>query len=122
LYSFGDDQEQNTMPGADLFSSLATPFYTTYSEGKGKPFAISETSAPYHYVQGTTTPSPGGASEYDMKTQWLGSLFGSATHAQFPKMIAACWFNFLKDERDETLDFRAVLGSSQVAGAVNALA
>ncbi|KZT61717.1 glycoside hydrolase family 26 protein [Calocera cornea HHB12733] len=121
FYSFGDDQTQNTMPGSDLFSSMATPFYNNYAEGKSKAFAIAETSAPFHYYTGTTTPAPGGASEYDIKTQWLNELVGSATHNLYPKMIAAVWFNYLKDERDETLDFRAVLGSSHIAGAVNAL-
>ncbi|KZO98455.1 glycoside hydrolase family 26 protein [Calocera viscosa TUFC12733] len=121
FYSFGDDQTQNTMPGADLFSSMASPFYNTYAEGKGKAFALAETSAPYHYYSGTTTPAPGGASEYDIKSQWLNELVGSATHSMYPKMIAAIWFNYLKDERDETLDFRAILGNSQIAGAVNAL-
>ncbi|KZO95128.1 glycoside hydrolase family 26 protein [Calocera viscosa TUFC12733] len=117
FYWFGEDQQENTVASSGLFTSQAAPFYNAYAEAKGKPFVLSETSGGYHYYTGTSTPALGGASEYDIKTNWLDQILGADTKAMFPNMIAAVWFNYEKDERDQTIDYRGVLGNSAVQGA-----
>ncbi|KZT59734.1 glycoside hydrolase family 26 protein [Calocera cornea HHB12733] len=121
FYWFGDDQQQNTVASPGTFTGQAAPFYDAYAGGKGKPFVLSETSGGYHYFTGSSTPAAGGASEYAIKTGWLEQVSGAATKALFPNMVAAVWFNYEKDEREQTIDYRGVLGSSAVQGAFAAL-
>jgi len=119
FYWFGADQQENTAAPSGEFTSTAAPFYNVYSAAKGKPFVVSETSGGYHYYTGTTSPAPGGASEYDIKVGWLEQITGAAS--QFPNLIAAVWFNYEKDERGQTIDYRGIGGNSGVQGAFAAL-
>ncbi|KZO95127.1 glycoside hydrolase family 26 protein [Calocera viscosa TUFC12733] len=121
FYSFGINQQENTAPSQNLFTQTAGPFYDTYSAEKGKPFVLSETSAAFHYYTGTEVATSGGASELTIKSQWINQILSWDTHYAFPNMIAAVWFNFVKNEREQTIDYRALLGNWDVQNMVYAL-
>jgi len=118
LYWFGYQQHQNTLPSSNFFINSVTPFYNQFVGPKNKPFVVAETGAAYHYVLDTSTPAPGGATEYNIKTQWFDQLFGTSTKSQFPLYIGAVWFNYDKDENRngtmQTVDYRCLLGNAGV--------
>ncbi|EJU05803.1 glycoside hydrolase [Dacryopinax primogenitus] len=121
FYSFGIDQQENTVPNSGFLIQTAGPFYDTYSAAKGKPFVLSETSAAYHYYTGTQVAAAGGSNELQIKTAWMNEVLGWNTHYNFPNMVAAVWFNYQKNERDQTIDYRAILGNPSVQSMVYAL-
>ncbi|KZT59732.1 glycoside hydrolase family 26 protein [Calocera cornea HHB12733] len=121
FYSFGINQQDNTPPTQNFFIQTAGPFYQTYSEAKGKSFVLSETSAAYHYYTGTEVAAVGGYSELSIKQGWMKQILGWNAHNTFPNMVAAVWFNYEKNERAQTIDYRAIGGNSAVQSMVYAL-
>ena len=100
LTAFHDDTAGgaavNSVPRAGELAEMLTAsggenFYSTYAEGRAKPFLL-QTAAFY-------SPASGGASEAGIKTGWWDQVVGTATSAEFGRTAAVVW-----DERTSTRD------------------
>ena len=88
---------ENELPPAGAFAGLMNgsgsvpDFYAGYAERFSKPLAIVETAAFYR-------PGGGGAGESQIKSAWLGQVFGTQTLAHFPWLRMVNWFEWRKTE------------------------
>jgi len=112
VYWFGSDYTKylrNEMPTPNYFMKSVQPYHDAYPLKYGKPFFVSETSAPWNlnWTDNTIT-------EVEMKREWMSQLFGPSTFV-LKQYIGALWFNYLKVETIATstgnLDFRLVMGN-----------
>jgi hypothetical protein len=109
LYHWGNSWPwgKNDLPEANEFASqvrgtykgllgdqTSVPdFYATYAVGHNKPFTIAETSALYN-------PGQNGASNYDIKMDWINQVFAPNIATEFPRLKMLLWFEHEKYERD----------------------
>jgi hypothetical protein len=109
LYHFGNEWPwgPNNIPEADTFVDQITGrydggqgdermvpnFYQVYAVGHHKPFAISETAALYDLANAGT-----GASELQLKSDWIHQVYNPAVRAEFPDLGLVNWFEHEKYE------------------------
>ena len=122
LYHFGHawPYGENETPEADKFAqqlrgtytgnaryedqSAVPDFYQSFAVARGKPMAVTETSALYN-----ETPAQPGDANPEIKSSWIGQVYGAATQQQFPLLKMASWFEVRKYEAEAggTVDWRA---------------
>jgi hypothetical protein len=86
-------------------------FYAVYAVGHNKPFVLAETSALYN--PNTTD----GASNYDIKMNWLNQVFSCSVITQFPRLKMLLWFEYYKYETGTGMvDWRVTYDPTVLAG------
>lgn len=78
------------IPFADINPSCES-FLKLYAIPNDLPLVLSETGASFTRSLQTGQPAPGGASEYDMKLQWLKQLLSSDITNAAPRFKAFLW-------------------------------
>jgi hypothetical protein len=96
--------------------SMIPDFYATYAVGHHKPMALSETSSLYNEAQ-----AGHGASNLELKSNWMGQVFDKANEKRFPLLKMENWFELEKQEEGiaGTVDWRATT-DPQVLAALRA--
>ncbi len=84
--------------------SALPDFYAAFAVGRGKPMAVTETSAFY-----SESPPVPGDDEARVKTAWLEQVYGAATRDRFPLVKLVAWFDVRKYESEAggVVDWRA---------------
>jgi len=98
FYHYGGFERNNILPAKNAAVDQIKKFDSLYGSKIGKYVVLSETSASYARDVATNTAAPGGASEYNIKTQWFNQVIAAATQKAVPYFRAAVFFEIVKDE------------------------
>ncbi|EGF99358.1 uncharacterized protein MELLADRAFT_68674 [Melampsora larici-populina 98AG31] len=85
-----------------------------------KPFVLAETGASYTRSKETGEPASGGASDYDIKYQWVQQLLSKEMAQAVPTLKAVSWFEVMKYENAagdtpiKSEDFRLFMGEGKI--------
>ncbi|KAJ3295588.1 hypothetical protein HK104_002492 [Borealophlyctis nickersoniae] len=130
VYLYPDDPNTNTPTLKDYFADVITgtgqwvdrvmgpdsnpqtravrDFYTRFAVNRNKPFALSESGAPW-------LVNKPGTSELDIKRAWWEQLFNSTVYSQFPMLKMVVNFEERKDNGDGMLQDWALTVNPVVA-------
>lgn len=101
FYHWGEERGSNQTPRAGKWAQangIGNPvpnIHDVYAKGRGKPMMIAETSALFD----TGNSRNGGATEAEIKIEWIRQVYGLARASQ-PCLKAIFWFNILKYEAE----------------------
>lgn len=123
FYHYGGQERQNIMPAYHEAFDKITQFDKLYASGQGLPMILSETGASYvrrlfllafclvmpnadvvlspplqTTILQTGKPESGGASEHDIKMEWLRQLLSCDILRSVTSLKAITWFEVIKDE------------------------
>lgn len=83
---------------------------------------MAETGAAYTTSVRSGLPTPGGASNYDIKFSWLRQILSRTLRDYVPELRAISWFEVIKHEnagvegtRVRCEDFRLILGDRRLS-------
>ncbi|KAK9900270.1 glycoside hydrolase family 26 protein [Cystobasidium minutum MCA 4210] len=109
FYHYGGFERLNKRPADGAALKMMKAFDKLYGSAKGKPMVLSETGASFARNATTGQPSPGGATEYNIKLDWLKQLTSPQLREQVPSYKALCWDeNAGGNSPVKTMDFRLI--------------
>ncbi|EGG10145.1 uncharacterized protein MELLADRAFT_60617 [Melampsora larici-populina 98AG31] len=121
FYHYGGHARLNVVPQPGEALETMKYFADLFSiPNEYKPFVLAETGASYTRSKETGEPASGGASDYDIKYQWVQQVLSKEVAQAIPTLKALSWFEVKKNENAagdtpiKSEDFRLFMGEGDI--------